>query len=98
MILTGSNVDLAENSSWHIAILLAPGWGKRSCGRAVREPPYITIIIQLLFRAIDLMCMLILRETPIIAEIDRSLLFDVDNISRWMFTVALTSYDWIWSL
>jgi len=88
----GLNVDLAENSSWHIAILLAPGWGSDPVPSGERAAIYYynnTVVVQ----SDRFNVYADPSRNAIIAEIDRSLLFDVDNISRWVFTVALTSYD-----
>ncbi|MEZ0289885.1 MAG: glucodextranase DOMON-like domain-containing protein [Sulfolobales archaeon] len=88
----GLNVILADNSSWHIALLLAPGWGSDPAPQGERAAIYYyngTVVAQDgLFKVYSDP-----SRNAIIAEVDKSLLFDTDNISRWVFTVAVASYD-----
>jgi alpha-amylase/alpha-mannosidase (GH57 family) len=88
----GLNVYLADNSSWHIAILLAPGWGSDPVPKGERAAIYYyndTVIVQ----GESFVVYADPSRNAIVAEIDKSLLFDLENVPKWVFTVALTSYD-----
>ncbi|MEM0283292.1 MAG: glucodextranase DOMON-like domain-containing protein [Sulfolobales archaeon] len=88
----GLNVVLDPNSSWHVAILIAPGWGSDPVPKGEKSAIYYyndTVIVQdSRFRVYA-----DTSRNAIIAEIDRSLLPDTENIPRWVFTVAVASYD-----
>jgi len=88
----GLNVNLSDESRWHIAILIAPGWGSDPVPKGERAAIHYsndTIVVQNgLYKVyVDP------AANAIIAEISKSLLPDVDNIEKWVYTVILTSYD-----
>ncbi len=88
----GLNVNISSDSAWHIALLLAPGWGTDPVPKGQRAAIYYyndTVVVQ------DTQFKVYADETTntIIAEVDKSLLPDVEHISEWKYVVALTSYD-----
>ena len=88
----GLNVALDENSRWHIALLIAPGWGSDPVPQGERAALYYyngSLIVQdgILDVYADP------ASNAIIAEVEKTVLLDVDNVDKWTFTVALTSYD-----
>jgi len=88
----GLNVALANDSRWHIAILVAPGWGSDPVPGGERSAIYYyngSIIVQdSLFRVYADP-----STESIIVEISKKLLFDLENIDKWVYTVVVTSYD-----
>lgn len=88
----GLNVVLENNSAWHIAILIAPGWGADPVPKGERAAIYYyndSVIVQdKLFKVYADHA-----ANSIIAEIDKSLLPDVDHADKWIYTVIVTSYD-----
>ncbi len=88
----GLNVNLSNDSRWHVAILIAPGWGSSPVPQGERAAIYYsngTVVVQ------DGLYKVYVDPTTnaIIAEVHSSLMLDVDNIERWIYTVVLTSYD-----
>jgi alpha-amylase/alpha-mannosidase (GH57 family) len=88
----GLNVNLTDDSAWHLAILIAPGWGIEPVPKGERAAIYYfnnTLIVQDdIFKVYA-----VPAENSINVEIKKSLLLDLDNINKWMFTVVVTSYD-----
>ena len=88
----GLNVLLADNSSWHIALLLAPGWGSDPVPGGERAALYYynnSVVTQGdLFKVYADPA-----RNAIIAEVAKSILIDAENIDKWVFTVAVASYD-----
>jgi alpha-amylase/alpha-mannosidase (GH57 family) len=88
----GLNVNLSDDSRWHVAILIAPGWGSDPVPKGERAAIYYangtTVVQDALYKV---------YADPvadaIVAEVSKTLLPDVDNIERWVYTVFLTSYD-----
>ncbi|MDM7275192.1 MAG: glucodextranase DOMON-like domain-containing protein [Thermoprotei archaeon] len=88
----GLNVVLDSESMWHMAILIAPGWGSDPVPKGERAAIYYyngSIIVQdggfkvYADPAMD----------SIIAEVPKSMLLDVGNAGKWVYTVIVTSYD-----
>jgi carbohydrate-binding DOMON domain-containing protein len=88
----GLNVVLDNDSAWQIAILVAPGWGTDPVPEGEKAALYYsngTVVVQ-----DDLLKVYVDTSTnAIIAEVKKPALIDVDNIDKWVVTVALTSYD-----
>lgn len=78
---------------WHMAILIAPGWGTDPLPRGERTALYYydkdTPLIQdgLMTSYADP------AENAIVVEVAKAALYDVQNIERWIFVVAVTSHD-----
>ncbi len=88
----GLNVNISKDSSWQIAILIAPGWGTSPVPAGEKAAIYYyndTVVVQ------DDYFKVFADETTntIVAVIDKKLLIDVENIDKWKYVVALTSYD-----
>ena len=89
----GLNVNLTDDSSWHIAILLAPGWGSDPVPSGEKAAIYLAdgkIIVQ---DGNNLKVYADPAKNAIIAEVSKSLLPDAENADKWVYTVAVTSYD-----
>ena len=88
----GLNVALAPNSTWHFALLLAPGWGSEPVPKGERAAIYYsngTVIAQN-----DLFKVLAEPEAnAIVAIVKATILPDVAHISAWKYVVALAGYD-----
>lgn len=88
----GLNVALADNSTWHFALLIAPGWEEKPVPEGQRAALYYangTAIVQdgvLTVYADE-------SENAIVAVVKAEALPDVENIGSWIFTVALAGYD-----
>ncbi len=88
----GLNIALADNSTWHFALLLAPGWEEKPVPEGQRAALYYangTVIVQ----DGDFKVYAKEDENVIVAVVKADLLPDVDNIDKWVFTVALAGYD-----
>ena len=88
----GLNVNLSEGSRWHVAILVAPGWGSDPVPRGERSAIYYyngSVRVQ----DGDFKVYADPSSNAIVAEVSTGLLPDVDNIDSWVYTVFLTSYD-----
>ncbi len=88
----GLNINVSQNDAWHIALLLAPGWESLPVPEGQRAALYYynnTVIVQdSLFKVYADSA-----TNTIVAEVSKSLLFDLDHIDNWSYVVALTSYD-----
>jgi len=84
--------NISEDSAWHIALLLAPGWETEPVPRGQRAALYYyndTVIVQDgVFKVYA-----DAAANTIVAEVSKKLLFDLDHIDNWSYVVALTSYD-----
>ncbi len=88
----GLNVNVAEEHLWHMALLIAPGWGTDpvpvgeraalyySNGSVVPQDGGLRVYAD---QALSL----------IVVEASKSILIDVENIDEWIYVVVLTSYD-----
>lgn len=88
----GLNINISNNDAWHIALLLAPGWGTDPVPSGERAALYYyndTIVVQDgLFKVYA-----DAATNTIVAEVSKSLLLDLDHVDNWSYIVALTSYD-----
>ncbi|MEZ0346322.1 MAG: glucodextranase DOMON-like domain-containing protein [Infirmifilum sp.] len=88
----GLNVNLTADSAWHIAILLAPGWGSDPVPNGEKSAIYFadgSVIVQ-----DDKFKVYADPATnSIVAEVAKDVLPDADNASKWVYTVAVTSFD-----
>ncbi|ADM27517.1 glycoside hydrolase family 57 [Ignisphaera aggregans DSM 17230] len=88
----GLNANLTEDSAWHFALLLAPGWGSDPVPIGERAALVYfngTTVVQdgILSVYTDV------ASNAIIAEVAKMVLPDVENAGKWIYTVVLTSYD-----
>jgi len=88
----GLNVNLTDDSAWHFALLLAPGWGGDPVPIGERAALYYangTVVVQdgVFSVYVDA------AENAVVAEVAKSVLPDADNADKWVYTVVLTSYD-----
>ena len=88
----GLNVVIANDSAWHFALLLAPGWEENPVPQGQRAALYYangTVVVQ----DGDFKVYANESENAIIAVVKANLLPDVDNIANWKYVVALAGYD-----
>ena len=88
----GLNTVIDPKHAWHFALLLAPGWGSEPVPVGERSALYYangTVVVQDgPFKVYGDP-----QRNAIIAEVSKNLLPDVENADKWVFVVALTSYD-----
>ncbi len=88
----GLNVVVANDSAWHFALLLAPGWEENPVPQGQRAALYYangTVVVQ----DGDFKVYANESENAIIAVVKADLLPNVDNIANWKYVVALAGYD-----
>jgi len=88
----GLNVNVTEDSAWHIALLLAPGWGSDPVPNGEKAAIYLsdgTVAVQ------DGKFKVYAdpARNAIIAEVSKDILPDAGNADKWKYVVAVTSYD-----
>ncbi len=88
----GLNVVIANDSAWHFALLLAPGWEEKPVPEGQRAALYYangTVVVQ----DGDFKVYANESENAIIAVVKADLLPNIDNIANWKYVVALAGYD-----
>ena len=88
----GLNVVIANDSAWHFALLLAPGWEENPVPQGQRAALYYangTVIVQ----DGDFKVYGDPAKNAIIAEVSKKLLPDTEHIANWSYVVVVTSYD-----
>ncbi len=88
----GLNVAIANDSAWHFALLLAPGWESDPVPKGQRAALYYangTVVVQ----DGDFKVYGDPTRNAIIAEVSKKLLPDVEHIANWSYVVVVTSYD-----
>lgn len=88
----GLNINVSQNDAWHVALLLAPGWGTDPVPDGERAALYYyndTVIVQDSLYKVYADA----ATNTIVAEVSKSLLPDLDHIDNWSYVVVLTSYD-----
>ncbi len=88
----GLNVVIANDSAWHFALLLAPGWESDPVPKGQRAALYYangTVIVQ----DGDFKVYGDPAKNAIIAEVSKKLLPDTEHIANWSYVVVVTSYD-----
>ncbi|MEM3989080.1 MAG: glucodextranase DOMON-like domain-containing protein [Desulfurococcaceae archaeon] len=88
----GLNINIAEEHSWHMAILIAPGWGTDPVPIGERTALYYSngsVIPQ----NGDLRVYADQSLGLIVVEASKGVLVNVEDIDKWIYVVALTSYD-----
>ncbi|MEZ0394304.1 MAG: glucodextranase DOMON-like domain-containing protein [Desulfurococcaceae archaeon] len=89
----GLNVEVDPAQAWHFALLLAPGWGTDPVPGGQKSALYYsngTVIVQ------DTNGFRVYADqasNAIVAEVPKALLPDVADVDKWIFVVAVTSYD-----
>lgn len=85
-------INISKDSAWQVAILVAPGWGTDPVPKGERAAIYYannTVIVQ----DNDFKVYADPTTNTIYAEVKKSLLPGIENIDKWVYVVALTSYD-----
>lgn len=87
------NAKIADEHAWHMAVLLAPGWNGDPIPKGQKSGIYYfdkntTVVQNGGFKVYaDLV------TNSIIAEISKNLLYDINNIDKWIYVVAVYSHD-----
>ena len=89
----GLNVNVTEDSAWHVALLLAPGWGSDPVPAGERAAIYFADGSVRVQDGKSFKVYADPARNAIVAEVAKSLLPDAENVDKWVFTVAVTSYD-----
>jgi alpha-amylase/alpha-mannosidase (GH57 family) len=89
----GLNVNVTEDSAWHVALLLAPGWGSDPVPSGERAAIYFADGSVLVQDGKNLKVYADPARNAIVAEVSKSVLPDAENMDKWVYTVAVTSYD-----
>lgn len=88
----GLNVNVTEDSAWHVAILLAPGWGSDPVPSGEKSAIYFadgSVVVQ----NGNFKVYADPARNAIVAEVSKNLLPDANNADKWVYVVAVTSYD-----
>jgi len=88
----GLNIAIRYDYGWHYALLLAPGWGTNPVPQDQKAAFYYsngTVIVQ----DSSFKVYADTATNSIVAAVSKTLLTDLDNISKWKIVVAVASYD-----
>ena len=89
----GLNVNVTEDSAWHLALLLAPGWGSDPVPSGERAAIYFADGSVLVQDGRNFKVYADPARNAIVAEVAKSVLPDVENLDKWVYVVTVTSYD-----
>lgn len=88
----GLNICIAEEHTWHMALLIAPGWGTDPVPIGERTALYYSNG-SVLPQNGDLRVYADQALGVIVVEASKRVLVDVEHIDKWIYVVVLTSYD-----
>lgn len=90
----GLNAAIAPGYEWHIAVLLAPGWGSDPLPVGERSAIYYydkeAPVVQ---GTGGFNVYADQASNTIVAEVPKELLYDTGNLDKWVYIVAVTSHD-----
>ncbi len=89
----GLNVKIAEEHAWHMALIVAPGWGSDPVPIGEKTGIYYYDKELPTAQGGDFKVYADTGNNRIIVEIPKSMLYDAGNIDKWIYTVAVTSHD-----
>jgi len=89
----GLNAGIAEGYEWHMAIILAPGWGSDPIPVGERSAIYYYDKDKPVVQDSDFKVYADQADNSIMAEISKTLLYDVEDIKKWVYIAAVTSHD-----
>jgi len=87
------NINVEPSNAWHMAILLAPGWGSDPLPVGEKSAIYYYDKDNPVIQDSDFKVYADQAGNSIIAEVSKQLLYDVGNMDKWVFVVAVTSHD-----
>lgn len=85
------NIDIEHG--WHMALLVGPGWGTEPLPNGERTALYYYDKESPLVQDGIIKAYADLVENAIVVEISKDVLYDLENIMKWIFVVAVTSHD-----
>ncbi|MEM0325858.1 MAG: glucodextranase DOMON-like domain-containing protein [Desulfurococcaceae archaeon] len=86
-------LNIIVEHGWHMALLVAPGWGTDPLPRGERTALYYYDRDEPLVQNGLLRAYADHAENAIIVEVSKTVMYDVDNVDKWIFVVAVTSHD-----
>ncbi|MEM1845850.1 MAG: glucodextranase DOMON-like domain-containing protein [Desulfurococcaceae archaeon] len=87
------NAKIIDEHAWHMAILLAPGWGTEPIPQGEKSGLYYYNRNNPEVQNGKFRVYADHASNSIIAEISKELLLDVENIDKWIYVVAVYSHD-----
>ncbi len=85
------NIEIAHG--WHMALLVGPGWGAEPLPIGEKTGLYYYDKKDPVVQDGSLKPYADMAENAIVVEISKELLYDVENIDKWVWVVAVTSHD-----
>jgi carbohydrate-binding DOMON domain-containing protein len=89
----GLNVKIAEEHAWHMALIVAPGWGTDPVPIGEKTGIYYYDKESPTAQGGDFKAYADTGNNRIIVEVPKSMLYDTGNIDKWVYVVAVTSHD-----
>ncbi|ADG91565.1 glucodextranase DOMON-like domain-containing protein [Thermosphaera aggregans] len=89
----GLNVKIAEEHAWHMALIVAPGWGTDPVPIGEKTGIYYYDKESPTAQEGDFKAYADTGNNRIIVEVPKSMLYDTGNIDKWIYVVAVTSHD-----
>ncbi|MEM4717891.1 MAG: glucodextranase DOMON-like domain-containing protein [Desulfurococcaceae archaeon] len=87
----GLNVKIEHG--WHLAIIIAPGWGTTPVPDGERSGIYYYDKAESLVQDGELVPRADQARKEILVEVSKDVLYDVENIDKWVIVVAVVSHD-----
>ncbi|MEM3993561.1 MAG: glucodextranase DOMON-like domain-containing protein, partial [Desulfurococcaceae archaeon] len=91
--LEAIGLNIVIEHGWHMALLVAPGWGTDPLPKGERTALYYYDKEQPVVQNGFLKAYADQATNSIIVEASKSIFYDVENIEKWTFVVAVTSHD-----
>jgi Alpha-amylase/alpha-mannosidase len=89
----GLNVKISEQHAWHMALLIAPGWGTDPVPAGEKTGLYYYDKDKPVVQSGEFNVYADTGNNRIIVEVPKVILYDVENIDKWVYVVAVTSHD-----
>ncbi|MEM1833868.1 MAG: glucodextranase DOMON-like domain-containing protein [Thermosphaera sp.] len=89
----GLNVNIAGKHAWHMALLVAPGWGTDAVPLGEKTGIYYYDKELPTAQGGEFKAYADTGNNRIIVEVPKTMLYDVENIDKWIYVVAVTSHD-----
>ncbi|MGB9816347.1 MAG: glucodextranase DOMON-like domain-containing protein [Desulfurococcaceae archaeon] len=89
----GLNVMIHEQHAWHMALLIAPGWGTDPIPAGEKTGLCYYDKDKPIVQGGEFRVYADTGNNRIVAELPKSILYDVEDIDKWIYVVAVTSHD-----